>query len=520
MPEGFAGNSSEEVVPTTSLCPPGLNENPLETVCIPCGTRINGCTDPRALNYYIRATHDDGSCVYLEPPTIHYGNAALGPNISFTLIPTIGGGAFSKIEVSNQTPIPSWLHFEPRTGVFSGVSPSSYFEQFNVKVTISNSSGSNQNTFVISYDQRIIYGCTNPKATNYNPLANQDNGSCVIVGCRDPEAPNYDPEATIDGFCVHYGCTNPKAINYNLLANVDDGTCVFCRKPYISITPLASAINWEQPLLISGKALYTPSVQVAINSMNSRRVEVQADDSWRTTITKGELDLLPLGSNQIQATTSTDCGSASETYEIVKPQKLYDLPMFIGITASTGSSRSIQTIGNFKVMGKAAKIDPQYTSSGVVALGNGYYQLTANLNDVGGGVWSEYPVNSASRVEASFDYTIGGDSLADGFALIFSTFPFLAGLGGGFGYQFGNTKSIAIEVDSYENPHDPDNSHIAVIKHGNVQRHYALSSVMIRPGGNVKGVYDSGLFTVYFNGEKILEHSLNLFALLNGQDEQ
>lgn len=44
----------------------------------------------------------------------------------------------------------------------------------------SNSSSANATTFVSGSGQSYTYGCTNPAATNYNPSANSDNGSCTL----------------------------------------------------------------------------------------------------------------------------------------------------------------------------------------------------------------------------------------------------------------------------------------------------------------------------------------------------
>ena len=67
------------------------------------------------------------------------------------------------------------------------------------------------------------YGCTDPTAYNYSPLAIVNDGSCCFVaGCTDPTAFNFDPNACFDdGSCVPpvLGCTNPNATNYDPTAN-------------------------------------------------------------------------------------------------------------------------------------------------------------------------------------------------------------------------------------------------------------------------------------------------------------
>lgn len=64
----------------------------------------------------------------------------------------------------------------------------------------------------------IVYGCTNPRAVNFNPLATVDNGTCVFDSTH-----NTTPQHP----AVIYGCMNPKALNYNKYATVDNRSCVF-----------------------------------------------------------------------------------------------------------------------------------------------------------------------------------------------------------------------------------------------------------------------------------------------------
>ena len=93
-----------------------------------------------------------------------------------------------------------------------------------------------------------IGGCLQVDATNYNPKATFDDGSCnfliIIYGCTNPEAENYQPNATHDdGRCVVindnpngtngngnetapiYGCMDIEANNYDDKATEDDGSC-------------------------------------------------------------------------------------------------------------------------------------------------------------------------------------------------------------------------------------------------------------------------------------------------------
>ena len=82
-------------------------------------------------------------------------------------------------------------------------------------------------------DEEEVPGCTNPEATNYDPNATDDDGTCKIFGCTDPDAQNYNPIATDDDDSCEFlvvgtqGCTYADATNYDAEADLDDGTCEF-----------------------------------------------------------------------------------------------------------------------------------------------------------------------------------------------------------------------------------------------------------------------------------------------------
>ena len=110
-----------------------------------------------------------------------------------------------------------------------------------------------------------VYGCTDPLATNYAPLATSDNGSCLllapgggidptfsiqILGCIDPTAPNYNPLAnTDDGSCVAIviGCMDSNATNYDATATA---ACIVS----------GVGTSWYSPVnyIINGCCTYNP----------------------------------------------------------------------------------------------------------------------------------------------------------------------------------------------------------------------------------------------------------------------
>lgn len=78
---------------------------------------------------------------------------------------------------------------------------------------LDNADGSNwQGSLVLdgtpgAENSQLIEGCTDPTACNFDPAANEDNGTCDFASC--------------------VGCTYPSANNYDPAATQDDGTCDF-----------------------------------------------------------------------------------------------------------------------------------------------------------------------------------------------------------------------------------------------------------------------------------------------------
>ena len=112
-------------------------------------------------------------------------------------------------------------------------------------VTITDCNGCNiSETFNVT--STIVYGCTNPNALNYDPLATVDDGSCIAIlyGCTDSTAVNYFPGANVDdGSCIYTTCSASPITNLgvtNIIHNratftFDDMNSSTCRVDQLRI---------------------------------------------------------------------------------------------------------------------------------------------------------------------------------------------------------------------------------------------------------------------------------------------
>ena len=227
-----------------------------------CTYPIPGCMDPTASNYNPLATVDDGSCIYAscgctDPTALNYGKNCLGNYVGLppscddgccqycdptslssgiTIVPATSTGVLcnSNCDASftitvNSTACTSVWHlinlqfYSNVTNSWQTVGNSGVYA-YGVPVTFSNLCAEN---YILSIEDcygcpvdipisigtnNPACGCTDPNATNYNPLATIDDGSCMFCGCMDPNASNYNPGATspcIPEICEYVAPSSP-----------------------------------------------------------------------------------------------------------------------------------------------------------------------------------------------------------------------------------------------------------------------------------------------------------------------
>jgi uncharacterized delta-60 repeat protein len=184
---------------------------------------VPGCTDPLACNYNPLANQNNGTCIYpgsaCDDGNPNTTNDSIGPNcncVGNLIIP----GCMN----------PAACNYNPLATIDDGscLFPGSLCNDNNPN-TINDSINPDCNCI----GDVIVLGCTDPLSCNYNPLANQNDGSCTYpdAPCDDnnPDTMNdtYNSSCDCVGMQIVPGCMDPAACNFNPLANVDDSSCVF-----------------------------------------------------------------------------------------------------------------------------------------------------------------------------------------------------------------------------------------------------------------------------------------------------
>jgi len=242
---------------------------------------ISGCTDVCAGNYDPAATMDDGSCFYpnggnisTADTTAFCENDSIFDFINVDIINEVGtiteyfitddinvnivAGPFTSSNIDfNAAPdgnyniwaITSYQTITfPASGLLADL-------QMDCNFALSNA-------IFVSAQFCTIFGCTDMGACNFDPLANQDNSSCIYVTDPDedcdgddilngddcePLDPNifsqpgdpcddgnmYTIDDTLNAVCVcvgelaNSGCMDNNACNYDPTALFDDGSCLY-----------------------------------------------------------------------------------------------------------------------------------------------------------------------------------------------------------------------------------------------------------------------------------------------------
>ena len=165
-----------------------------------CDCVIVGCTDPEATNYDSEAFLDDCSCVYENDcPSISFAStdSSLGWSINDMDGETILEYNTSGQEVGGYCGnycFDDGCYIVNMTSLWGGGWFQTTLEIGDESFTLPNGSEGIA-SFAHNTDMNCEIGCTDPEASNYNPNAILDDGSCVVFGCTITTACNYNPRS-------------------------------------------------------------------------------------------------------------------------------------------------------------------------------------------------------------------------------------------------------------------------------------------------------------------------------------
>ena len=161
---------------------------------------VYGCTDETAANYNPEATLDNGSCIYLGDSCEYPFDGFIGTNhsngaeqwyvLSITEVGflTVDLPIYDVIQVVGNCGITENVFDDLIGGAYQNLNL--FIDESRVGTTIhirlAGWYSNDEMDFEVGWTTGI-YGCTNSWATNYNPDANIDDGSCEYLPCDDIE---------------------------------------------------------------------------------------------------------------------------------------------------------------------------------------------------------------------------------------------------------------------------------------------------------------------------------------------
>ena len=188
-----------------------------------------GCNIPAACNYDPEATSNNGSCIL----PVADCTACNADNTGLDLIDDDGDGVCNADEIQGCTDEVACNYNELATDDDAGC----FFAEENCTACNADNTGldliDDDGDGICNADE--VAGCTDEEACNYDEAATDDDGSCIVPeeNCTECNADNTgldlvdsDGDGVCDGEEV-FGCTDPEAENYNPLATEDDGSCEY-----------------------------------------------------------------------------------------------------------------------------------------------------------------------------------------------------------------------------------------------------------------------------------------------------
>eukprot|EP01043_Picozoa_sp_COSAG02_P000581 COSAG02_NODE_10_length_59045_cov_19.973365_30_plen_5873_part_00 len=206
-----------------------------------CIASVWGCLDPLATNFDPLVNRDDGSCdinpclVELDDchEQAHCGHIGPGLHVCTCMEGYVGNGTFCVVPIYTCT-YPVAVNYNPACKLAVGAcveDGSCIFPIYGCTDSSADNWNMNAN---IDDGSCLKFGCTIEEAANFVEGATLDDGSCLVYGCMDPTANNYDAAANrpANEECTYTvrGCTYVDSLNYNPVANEDDGTCIRIRR--------------------------------------------------------------------------------------------------------------------------------------------------------------------------------------------------------------------------------------------------------------------------------------------------
>lgn len=302
-----------------------------------------GCTDPMAVNFNPEATEDDGSCVFIDD---------CNENLVVTTLTTLFWGE----EVS-------WtLLDENQNTVLSGdgyVNDQVYTDYgcladgcYTLILSDSFGDGWNGGQIEIMVNGEVVLSTTLEVGESQAVIVGINSTDCaqIVYGCTDPEATNYNEEATEDdGSCIYpiFGCTDPAAINYNYWANADDGSCYYegepCEDNLVSVGMITGTygfeINWyiindQGDQLYYGNGSYPDSLAVQNICLEDGCYTLEVNDLFGQGAEGGEItltfedgttitvDLLNMWNASIPFGINSDCNTIEDIFGCTDPEAL------------------------------------------------------------------------------------------------------------------------------------------------------------------------------------------------------